>query len=69
MYFFYGEISLLIKANYFRLINTSKHLIIKNIHPSPLAQSKGDFTNSEQFSQTNEYLIKNGIEPINWEIK
>ena len=51
------------------LIDTSKHLIIKNIHPSPLAQNKGDFTNSEQFSQTNEYLIKNGIEPINWEIK
>ena len=51
------------------LIDTSKHLIIKNIHPSPLAQNKGDFTNSEQFSQTNEYLTKNGIEPINWEIK
>ena len=51
------------------LIDTNKHFIIKNIHPSPLAQSKGDFTNSQQFSQTNEYLIKNGIEPINWEIK
>ena len=51
------------------LIDTKKHLIIKNIHPSPLAQTKGDFTNSQQFSQTNEYLIKNGIEPINWEIK
>ena len=51
------------------LIDTKKHLIIKNIHPSPLAQSKGDFTKSEQFSQTNEYLIKNGLEPINWEIK
>ena len=51
------------------LIDSNKHLIIKNIHPSPLAQSKGDFTNSEQFSQANEYLIKNGIEPINWEIK
>ena len=51
------------------LIDTKKHLIIKNIHPSPLAQSKGDFTNSQQFSQTNEYLIKNGIEPINWQIQ
>ena len=51
------------------LIDNKKHLIIKNIHPSPLAQSKGDFTKSEQFSQTNDYLIKNGIEPINWEIK
>ena len=51
------------------LIDGNKHLIIKNIHPSPLAQSKGDFTKSEQFSQTNEYLEKNGIEPINWDIK
>ena len=51
------------------LIDASKHLIIKNIHPSPLAQSKGDFSKSEQFSQTNEYLEKNGIEPINWEIE
>ena len=51
------------------LIDGNKHLIIKNIHPSPLAQSKGDFTKSEQFSQANEYLEKNGIEPINWDIK
>ena len=51
------------------LIDSTKHLIIKNIHPSPLAQSKGDFSKSEQFSQTNEYLEKNGITPINWEIK
>lgn len=51
------------------LIDTNKHLIIKNIHPSPLAQNKGDFTNSQQFSETNDYLIKNGIEPINWELK
>ncbi len=48
------------------LIDSKKHLIIKNIHPSPLAQSKGDFTKSDQFSQTNEYLEKAGIEPINW---
>ena len=51
------------------LIDANKHLNIKNIHPSPLAQNKGDFSKSEQFSQTNEYLEKNGIEPINWEIK
>ena len=51
------------------LIDGNKHLIIKNIHPSPLAQSKGDFTKSEQFSQANEFLEKNGIEPINWNIK
>lgn len=51
-----------------KLINGKKHLIIKNIHPSPLAASKGDFTKSEQFSQCNEYLKANGIEEINWNI-
>lgn len=50
------------------LIDSKKHLIIKNIHPSPLAQSKGDFSKSEQFSQTNEYLAKNGIKEIDWSI-
>ena len=51
------------------LIDGNKHLIIKNKHPNPLAKSKGDFTKSEQFNQTNEYLEKNGIEPINLDIK
>ena len=52
-----------------KLIDNKKHLIITNIHPSPLAQTKGDFTKSEQFSQANEYLEKNGIKGVNWELK
>lgn len=51
-----------------KLINKNKHLVIKNIHPSPLAQTKGDFTKSTQFSDTNAYLKKHGIEEINWQI-
>ena len=39
-----------------KLIDSSKHYIICNIHPSPLAQKKGDFTISKQFSLTNDYL-------------
>ena len=52
-----------------KLIDGKKHLIITNIHPSPLAQKKGDFTISKQFSECNEYLKKNGIKEINWQIQ
>lgn len=51
-----------------KIIDSSKHLIITNIHPSPLAQSKGDFTASHQFSEANEYLKKNGYKEIDWQV-
>lgn len=46
----------------------NKHLIIKSNHPSPLSAYRG-FFGSRPFSKTNEYLIKNGLKPIDWEIK
>lgn len=46
-------------------INESKHLVLKSVHPSPLSASRGFFGN-KHFSRCNEYLIKNGIEPIKW---
>ena len=50
-----------------KLIDKSKHCVITNIHPSPLAQKSGDFTASDQFSKANEYLKKNGLEEIDWQ--
>jgi uracil-DNA glycosylase len=50
------------------LIDTTKHLIIKSTHPSPLAVSRGGFFGSKPFSRTNEYLIKQGKKPIDWQI-
>jgi uracil-DNA glycosylase len=50
------------------LIDESKHLIIKSTHPSPLAVSRGGFFGSKPFSKTNDYLIKEGEKPINWQI-
>ena len=47
------------------LINTKKHYIIKSAHPSPLSASHG-FFGSKPFSKTNNYLIKHGIDPIDW---
>jgi uracil-DNA glycosylase len=46
-------------------IDDSKHLVLKSVHPSPLSASRGFFGN-KHFSRCNEYLRKNGIEPIDW---
>ena len=48
-------------------IDTSKHHIIKSVHPSPLSAYRG-FFGSEPFSKTNLYLQKAGLEPINWQL-
>jgi uracil-DNA glycosylase len=46
-------------------IDRSKHLILESVHPSPLSASRGFFGN-KHFSRCNDFLINNGIEPINW---
>lgn len=48
-------------------IDSRKHLILKSVHPSPLSAHRGFFGNNH-FSKTNEYLIKHGKEPINWQL-
>lgn len=47
------------------LIKNKNHLIIENVHPSPLSASRG-FFGSKPFSKTNAFLEKNGIKKINW---
>lgn len=47
------------------MINTSKHRVIKSVHPSPLSAYRG-FFGSKPFSRTNEYLNAFGEETINW---
>ena len=49
------------------LIDESKHYIIKSPHPSPLSAYNG-FFGSKPFSKTNELLLKQGKDPINWQI-
>ena len=46
-------------------IDRSRHLVLESVHPSPLSAERGFFGN-KHFSKCNEYLGKNGIEPINW---
>lgn len=58
----------LLWGNYARgkavLIDESKHHILQAAHPSPLA--RGAFFGCRHFSRTNEILISEGKEPIDW---
>lgn len=49
------------------LIDHSKHLILKAVHPSPLSVYRG-FFGSRHFSQVNTYLQKRGEKPIDWSL-
>ena len=49
------------------LIDQSKHLILECAHPSPLSAYNG-FFGCRHFSKTNDYLIKQGITPIDWDL-
>jgi uracil-DNA glycosylase len=50
-----------------KLIDTSKHLVLESVHPSPLSAYRG-FLGCKHFSKTNEYLRGQGIEEVNWSI-
>jgi len=49
-----------------KLIDESRHVIIKSAHPSPLSASK--FFGSKPFSKINEALKTLGESPINWQL-
>ena len=50
------------------LLNNPKHLILKAPHPSPLSAYRG-FFGCRHFSKANEFLVKNGETPIDWQIE
>lgn len=49
------------------LIDNQKHLVLTAPHPSPFSAHKG-FFGCDHFNRTNEYLIKNKIELIKWQL-
>ena len=51
-----------------KLITESRHLVLEGAHPSPLGAHRG-FWNGRYFSKTNEFLEKNGMKGIDWEIR
>lgn len=50
-----------------QVIDESKHLVIKSVHPSPLSAYRG-FFGSRPFSKINEFLVKTGQTPIDWSL-
>lgn len=48
-----------------KYITNKNHLVIESAHPSPLSAYNG-FFGSKPFSRANEFLIKNGSSPIDW---
>jgi uracil-DNA glycosylase len=46
-------------------IDETKNLVLKSVHPSPLSAHRGFFGNNH-FSKANEYLISQGLTPIDW---
>lgn len=46
-------------------IDRTKHLVLTSPHPSPLSASRGFFGN-HHFSKANQYLIAQGLTPIEW---
>ncbi|MCM1349444.1 MAG: uracil-DNA glycosylase [Firmicutes bacterium] len=47
------------------LIDSSRHLVLRSAHPSPLSASRGFFGN-HHFSRANNYLAEQGKEPVEW---
>ncbi len=49
------------------LIDLKKHYVLKSAHPSPLSAHNG-FLGNRHFSKTNQLLVKQGLDPIDWTI-
>lgn len=51
-----------------KMLNNDKHLVLTAPHPSPLSAYRG-FFGCKHFSKANDFLQKNGLEPIDWQIE
>nr|MBF0683096.1 uracil-DNA glycosylase [Pseudomonas sp.] len=50
-----------------RLIDATRHLMLKSAHPSPLSAHRG-FLGNGHFSRANQFLQQHGLEPIDWRL-
>ncbi len=51
-----------------RVRNYPLHMVLEAAHPSPLSAS-GGFFGCRHFSRCNEFLIRNNMDPIDWQIE
>lgn len=50
-----------------RLIDPTRHLILRSPHPSPLSAHRG-FIGNGHFGRTNKFLEQHGLAPIDWRL-
>ena len=49
-----------------KIIDTSKHLVLESVHPSPLSANRGGWFGNHHFSRCNVWLQERGLMPIVW---
>ena len=49
------------------LITSDRHLVLTAAHPSPLSASYG-FFGCRHFSKANDFLVSNGMTPVDWQL-
>jgi uracil-DNA glycosylase len=49
------------------VIDETRHLVLRAPHPSPLSAHRG-FLGCRHFSQSNDYLARHGMDPIDWRL-
>lgn len=52
---------------YRKYLTNPKFLIIESVHPSPLSANRGGWFGNHNFSKANDFLIKQGLKPIDWQ--
>ncbi|PJK07497.1 uracil-DNA glycosylase [Lysobacteraceae bacterium NML120232] len=50
-----------------KVIDSRRHCVLRAPHPSPLSAHRG-FLGCRHFSRSNEYLLRRGIAPIDWQL-
>ncbi len=50
------------------MLDNPKHLVLTAPHPSPLSAYRG-FFGCRHFSKCNDFLVSNGLSPIDWQIE
>lgn len=48
------------------MIDRQRNLVLESVHPSPLSANRGGWFGQHQFSRANNYLIEQGLTPIEW---
>ena len=49
-----------------KIIDTTTHLILESVHPSPLSANRGGWFGNHQFSRCNAWLQEKGLTTIQW---